>query len=60
MAINQDLSPDLDPLDFVIWEILENKTNAISQPNIGSLKTAVAEEWTKISEEFILKACKLF
>ena len=53
-------SPDLTPLDYVIWEVLENKTNATSLLNIGSLKTASAEEWNKISEEFILKACKLF
>ena len=40
--------------------ILENKTNATSDPNIGLLKTAIAEEWNKMSEEFILKACKSF
>ena len=39
---------------------LENKTNATSYPNIGSHKTAIEEEWNKMSEEFILKACKLF
>ena len=40
--------------------ILENKTNTTSHPNIGSLKTAIEKEWNKMSEEFILKACKLF
>ena len=38
----------------------EKKTNAISNPNIGSVKTAIEEEWNKMSEEFILKACKSF
>ena len=52
-AIKKDLSPDLNPLDYAIWCVLENKTNATSHPNI-------AEEWNKMSEEFILKACKLF
>ena len=55
-AIKQDLSPDLNPLDYVIWCILENKTNATSNLNIGSLKTTIEEEWNKMSEEFILKA----
>ena len=57
-AIKQDLSPDLiNPLDYAIWGILENKTNATSHPNIASLKTAIEEEWNKMSEEFILKTC---
>ena len=52
--IKQDLSPELNPLDYALWTVLDNKTN------IGSLKIAVEEEWNKISEEFILKPCKLF
>ena len=59
-AIKQDLSPDLNPFDYAIKGILENKTNAISHLNIGLLKTAFEEEWNKMPEEFILKACKLF
>ena len=59
-AIKQDLSQDLDPPDYVIWGVLENKTNAISHLNIGSLKTAVEEKWNTKSKESILKACKLF
>ena len=52
-AIKQDWSPDLNLLDYAIWGVLENKTNATSHSNIGSLKIA-------INEEFILKACKSF
>ena len=59
-TIKQDLSPDLKPLNYAIWVILENKTNATSHLNIGSLKTAIEEEWNKMSEEFILNACKSF
>ena len=44
-------------LDYIIWVVLENKTNATSHPNI---KTAVEKKWNKMSEEFILKACKSF
>ena len=43
-AIKQDLSPDHNTLDFAIWSFLENKTNATSNRNIGSLKTAFDEE----------------
>ena len=59
-AIKKDLSPNHNPLDYAIWGVLENKTNAMSHPNIGSLKNAIEEEWNKMSEEFILKACKSF
>ena len=59
--IKQDLSPDLTlPLDYAIWVVLENKTNATSHPNIGSLKTAIEEECNKMSKEFILKVYKSF
>ena len=53
-------SPDCKLLDYAIGDISENKTNVTSHPNIGSLKIAIEEEWIKMSEEFILKACKLF
>ena len=59
-AIKQSLTPDLNSLDYPIWDILENKINSTSHPIIGLLKTAIEEEWNKISEEFILKACKSF
>ncbi len=41
-----------------MWGILENKMNATSHQNVGSLKTDIEEEWNKMSEEFILKAYK--
>ena len=50
-------SPDLNPLDKGIWNVLENKTNATSHPNIGSLKTAIEKESNKMSTEFVSKAC---
>ena len=59
-AVNQDLSPGLNPIDYFIWDVLENKTNATSHPNIGSLMTVTEEQWNKISEEFMLKICKSF
>ena len=53
-------SPDLNPLDYAIGVVSENKTNAASHPNIGSLQTAIEEEWNKMSEELTLKACISF
>ena len=53
-------SPDLNPFDYVKWVVLENKTNATSHPNIGSLKNAIEDVWNKMSEEFIFKVCNSF
>ena len=54
------LAKTLTHLDYAILSVLENKTNATSYPNIGSLNTAFEAESNKMSVEFILKACELF
>ena len=59
-AIKQNLISDRNPLDYAIWSVLENLINTTSHPDIGSLKTAIVKEWNKMSEEFLLKACKSF
>ena len=56
-AIKQDLDPDLNPIDYAIWGVLVNKTNATYDLNIDSFKTAIEEKQNKESEGFILKAC---
>ena len=43
-----------------MWGILENKINATSHPNIGSLKTAIEGQWNKMFGEFILMTCISF
>ena len=43
-TIKQDSSPDLKPLNYTIWGVLENKTNATSHRNTGSRKPAIDEE----------------
>ena len=50
-------SPDLNPLDYIIWDILESKANATYHPNIALLKIVIEEERNKMSEEFILNTC---
>ena len=60
ISLRPPSSPDFNPLDYAIRDVLENKTNAISHLNTGSLKTAIEEKWNKMSEEFILKARNSF
>ena len=49
-AIQQDLRPDLNPFDYAKRGVLKKQTNRTSNPNIGSLKSAIEERWNKISE----------
>ena len=44
-AIKQDLSWGLNPFDYAMWGVLENKTNATSYPNIDLLKNTIEKEW---------------
>ena len=59
-AIKINSSRDLSPLDYAIWDVLENKTEATPHPINGSLITAIAEDWKKMFKEFILIAYKSF
>ena len=49
-AIKQDLSSDIKHLHYATSGVLENKTNVTSNPNFGSLKTTLEEEWNKMPE----------
>lgn len=42
-------SPDLNPLDFCIWGILQAKVNAKQHRSVKSLKRKLKREWKKLS-----------
>src|SRR5690348_18380286 len=42
-------SPDLNPLDFSIWGILEAMVNAVQHRSVDSLKKHLRAEWPKLS-----------
>jgi hypothetical protein len=49
-------SPDLNPLDFSIWSVLEQRVSATTHTSVESLKTALMRAWDKITMEE-LAAC---
>ena len=49
-------SPDLNPMDFGVWSILERKTCAVSHSNVEKLKK-LKESWAKIESETICATC---
>ncbi|CAF1209889.1 unnamed protein product [Didymodactylos carnosus] len=48
-------SPDLNPLDYSIWSILEEKACAKPHPTVESLKRALIKAWDEISVETLKK-----
>ena len=50
-------SPDLNPMDFGIWLILERKACAVSHSNVEKLKKKLKESWAKIESETIRATC---
>jgi inhibitor of nuclear factor kappa-B kinase subunit alpha len=44
-------SPDLNPMDFSIWGILEKNVNATQHSNIENLKCALKKAWEEIPQE---------
>ena len=50
-------SPDLNPMDFGIWSILEQKACSTSHPNIETLKRKLKASWEEIDPEVVRATC---
>ncbi|QQP53476.1 Uncharacterized protein FKW44_005978 [Caligus rogercresseyi] len=50
-------SPDLSPLDFSVWSVLESHACKTSHANLTSLQQAIVEAWDNLTEEYIKKSC---
>ena len=53
-------SPNLNPLDFSIWEHIEKRACATSHSNVESLKASVEREWATMSASYIRFTCSRF
>src|SRR3569623_1815325 len=42
-------SPDLNPMDYAIWAILQEKACQKPHPNVESLKRALKKAWDEIT-----------
>ena len=53
------ISPDLTPLDFIIWGFMKNHVYAIKICDIAHLKDAITREAKKINEDkdFLQRVC---
>ncbi|KAK0403014.1 hypothetical protein QR680_016669 [Steinernema hermaphroditum] len=53
-------SPDLNPLDFAVWGIMEQKACAVKHKSVDSLKRALEKAWNEIIPEMIAAILKNF
>jgi len=53
-------SPDLNPLDYYVWGILERESNKHAHNTVDSLRTAILEAVANMDKEFLIKACARF
>ena len=53
-------SPDLNPMDFSIWSILETKACAKSHSSVEALKKSLLREWVKIPQDTLRAAVEAF
>lgn len=53
-------SPDINPLDYSIWSILESKACAKSHKNLELLKRDLMSAWNDIDEETLRRICEKF
>ena len=53
-------SPELNPMDYSIWSILESKVCANSHTSIDTLMTSLNREWGKIPQKTLRAAVEAF
>eukprot|EP00800_Vazella_pourtalesii_P015855 TRINITY_DN4383_c0_g1_i5.p1 TRINITY_DN4383_c0_g1~~TRINITY_DN4383_c0_g1_i5.p1 ORF type:complete len:293 (-),score=7.56 TRINITY_DN4383_c0_g1_i5:556-1434(-) len=53
-------SPDLNPMDFSIWSILETKACEKSHSSVEALKKSLLREWVKIPQDTLRAAVEAF
>ncbi|VDO86688.1 unnamed protein product [Heligmosomoides polygyrus] len=53
-------SPDLNPMDFTFWSILEQKACSFRHSALDSLKRALEKAWDKLSPKMIARILKNF
>ena len=53
-------SPDLNPLDYSVWSVLQDEVQATSHPNLESLKARTVAACEALEAAYIVKTCKGF
>ena len=46
-------SPDLNPMDFSVWSVLEAKIGQHRYATVDALKAAIRQAWAELSPEYL-------
>ena len=53
-------SPDLNPLDYFVWGVIERESNLHPHNTKDPLKAAVVEAMTNMCQAHVIQACNRF
>ena len=53
-------SPDLNPLDYAIWSIVNQRACKTRPPSVTTLKARVSKIWNELDAAEIRKICRRF
>jgi hypothetical protein len=53
-------SPELNPLKYGIWGVLQTKVNTTADKNTNALKCTIRHKWTRLSEAMVRRMCCVF
>lgn len=53
-------SPDLNPLDYYCWGVIERQSNKRAHNSVDSLRAAIVDTCTNMSRDQLVKACNRF
>jgi hypothetical protein len=53
-------SPDLNPLDFSIWSVLQEKVQATPYTSLATLRRSITRQWNQMSPAYVCRTCRSF
>ncbi len=53
-------SPDLNPLDFSVWSVLQEKVQATPHTSLAALRQSITKEWNRMSPAYVHRTCRSF
>lgn len=53
-------SPDLNPMDYSVWSVLETKACSSTQPDVAALKASIRRQWAALPAPYVRRACASF
>ena len=53
-------SPDLNPLDYSVWSVLESRACKSPHNSVNALKASIVRSWQSLSKQYIVDTCLSF